>query len=149
MTVRRLLAVSFLMLSGIPALASGLIMPSQVKQSMGGSYIVRGQAVTNETVSKMRYGVFHTTKNKTIGDQVEGAILRPNTITTRAGTPRPFVAVVPGSVSPETPLALCLWKEDAEPTVSELSQLRVRFRFCRFFRLLPKRNPILSTTVIP
>ncbi len=144
-----LLAASFLLLSGNSALASGLTMPSQIKQSMNGSYIVRGQAVTNEMVSKMRFGVFHTTKNKTIGDPVEGVVLRPNQITARANTPRHFVAVVPGSVSPETPLALCLWIEDTKSVVSELSQLRVRFRFCRFFKVLPKPNRIQSTPATP
>ena len=146
----RLSVVTLLLSVMAPAaLANGLSIPKEIKPSFNGTYIVRGKVQTNNAVAGLRYGVFHTVGNKSVGEPVEGVTLRPNVLTTRAGFPRPFVATVPSGVSPETPLALCLWRENAELAASDSSQLRVLFRFCRFFKVLPERSPSRSSTGTP
>lgn len=142
--MRLLLLLAFFALSSGSALANGLTMPTQVKQGFGGFYILRGQVHPTYDITKLRYGIFTTTKEMTVDKPVEGVSLRPNVITARANSTRTFVAVIPGSAPLETPLALCLWREDAKPTSSESSQLLVQFRFCRFFTLLPKHSSMAT-----
>ncbi len=143
------LVVLLMLLQSSAAMANGISIQKNIKPNLVGNYIVRAKLQTTGNDQLIRFGVFHTTKNNSIGKLVEGLTLRPQIVFARAGIPKPvIVTILYDSVNPKEKLALCMWK-DEKTTESASSQLRLQSRYCRLFNLTPGPNPIQSTTAIP
>lgn len=120
------------------ALAEGIELPKTVRPSMGGDFIVNPVFSTNNAVQGLSYNIFSVNPNGSLGDALEGVVLRPNTVNTQPGEKRRVLMIVPqGAIKSERMLAVCMWKDPTLPGPGGRSQLLAAFRYCRLFTARP------------
>ena len=136
--IRRLLMALSLGLVCGPALADGIEIPESIKPTLGGSYVLRTELFTTNSVQGLQYDVFYTTSDGRIGDSVPGTVQRPAKTNTRAGQKKRVLVRFPSeSIDGEQLLALCMWRDPDVVNNTGGSALVQSFRYCKLFTARP------------
>lgn len=121
-----------------PVFAEGIVMPKEIKPNFAGNYIVRVQVTTVNSVKDLEIGVF--TVNGGEKTEVQGVSYRPKVLNTKANQLKRTVITIPeNTVQPDQQLALCMWKQQNQETVTSSTgnTVSVYYRYCQLFRVMP------------
>jgi len=135
--IKRLLAVA--VITGgfaLPVFADSIDLPERVGKSLGGSYVLRAELFTNNSVTDLQYNAFRVSSDGRIGAQIPGTDVRPKRVNTRSGQKKRVLVTFPGdAVEPGETISVCMWRPPTIVNNTGGSALASAFRYCKLTRI--------------